>query len=98
LGLKIALADIEEDKLKETGKEISAIVGNANVLIIPTDVSKIDDVVKLRDKVYETWGEVRLRTQRAHYPVAFPTSLLTFNTNRHYPFYHGPAVTLFVKL
>lgn len=29
------------------------------MLVIPTDVSKLDQVVKLRDKVYETWGEVR---------------------------------------
>jgi hypothetical protein len=33
------------------------------VLVIPTDVSKVEEVVKLRDTVYETWGEVRLRTQ-----------------------------------
>ena len=58
LGLKIALADITEDALAEAGKEVAAIVGEANVLVIPTDVSKIEDVVRLRDKVYEAWGEV----------------------------------------
>lgn len=62
LGLKIALADIEESKLYQTGKEISTIAGDANVLVVPTDVSKIEEVVRLRDRVYEAWGEVRLRT------------------------------------
>jgi enoyl-[acyl-carrier-protein] reductase (NADH) len=57
-GLKIALADILEDVLVETGKEVAAIVGDANVLVIPTDVSKIADVQRLREKVYEAWGEV----------------------------------------
>lgn len=61
--MKVALADIEESKLNQTGKEIAAIGGDANVLVVPTDVSKLDEVVRLRDKVYEAWGEVRLRTQ-----------------------------------
>jgi hypothetical protein len=72
LGLKIVLADIEEAKLQKTSKDISAIVGGANVLAVPTDVSKLDDVVRLRDKVYEAWGEVRLRSQRAHHPLCIP--------------------------
>jgi NADP-dependent 3-hydroxy acid dehydrogenase YdfG len=72
LGLKVALADIDESKLKTASKEIAAIVGDANVLVVPTDVSKIEEVVKLRDKVYETWGEVRLRSQRAHQPICIP--------------------------
>lgn len=29
-----------------------------NVLVVPTDVSRVEDVVRLRDRVYETWGEV----------------------------------------
>lgn len=58
-GLKIALADVAEDVLAQTGKEVAAITGEANVLVIPTDVSKIGDVQRLRDKVYEAWGEVR---------------------------------------
>lgn len=48
-----------EDALAKTGQEVAGIVGEANVLVIPTDVSKIDDVQRLRDRVYEAWGEVR---------------------------------------
>jgi len=65
VGLKIALADVSEDLLVQTGKEVAAIVGDANVLVIPTDVSKIGDVQRLRDKVYEAWGEVAVLLNNA---------------------------------
>ena len=59
LGLKIAIADCDEKNLAQVGHELTTLIGQSNVLVIPTDVSKLDQVVKLRDKVYETWGEVR---------------------------------------
>ncbi|EGN98190.1 hypothetical protein SERLA73DRAFT_138517 [Serpula lacrymans var. lacrymans S7.3] len=65
LGLKIALADTSPDLLSDTGKAVAKIVGDANVLIIPTDVSKLEDVVRLRDKVYEAWGEVAVLLNNA---------------------------------
>jgi len=58
LGLKIAIADLEEAKLAELGKQLVGQLGEANVLVVPTDVSKIDQVVRLKDRVYEAWGEV----------------------------------------
>jgi len=58
LGMKLALADVDEQGLKEAGEEVSNIVGKDNVLVVPTDVSKIDEVKRLREKVYEHWGEV----------------------------------------
>ncbi|KAH7926489.1 NAD(P)-binding protein [Leucogyrophana mollusca] len=64
-GLKLALADNMADVLAATGKEVAAIVGDANVLVIPTDVSKIEEVVRLRDKVYEAWGEVAVLLNNA---------------------------------
>lgn len=60
VGLKIALADVNEAALDMAGKEVAAIVGESNVLVIPTDVSQFDQVVRLRDKVYDAWGEVRV--------------------------------------
>lgn len=65
LGLKIALADITQDALFQTSKDVSAIVGEVNVLTIPTDVSKIEEVTRLRDKVYEVWGEVAVLMNNA---------------------------------
>jgi len=63
--LKLALADVMENELAAVGKEVTALVGEANVLVIPTDVSKIDQVVRLRDKVYEAWGEVAVLMNNA---------------------------------
>jgi len=65
LGLKVAIADIAEAKLVKFGKELAAIVGEANVMAIPTDVSKLEEVVKLRDRVYEAWGEVAVLMNNA---------------------------------
>ena len=56
--MKVAIADVNEEGLKKVGKEVAQIVGESNVLVIPTDVSKLEDVVRLRDRVYEAWGEV----------------------------------------
>ncbi|KAF7799429.1 hypothetical protein EIP86_010664 [Pleurotus ostreatoroseus] len=65
IGMKIAVADVNLEGLQETGKEVAAIVGDANVLVVPTDVSKLEDVVRLRDKVYELWGEVAVLMNNA---------------------------------
>jgi hypothetical protein len=62
--MKVALADISADKLQALGRELMQVEelqgksGESNVLVVPTDVSKLDQVVKLRDRVYEAWGEV----------------------------------------
>ena len=56
--MKLALADINAPRLQEAAKEIAKIVGEPNILVVPTDVSKLNEVVHLRDKVYEAWGEV----------------------------------------
>lgn len=64
MGLRIALADLPAclPQLQQAGKEIAAIVGEANVLVFPADVSVLEDVKAFRDRVYETWGEVRFFT------------------------------------
>jgi len=58
IGMKLALADVNEAQLNSARDEVAAIVGDTNVLAIPTDVSKLEEVVRLRDRVYEAWGEV----------------------------------------
>ncbi|KAF9562675.1 NAD(P)-binding protein [Agrocybe pediades] len=65
LGLKVAIADLSEDALQAVGKTLAGIVGDANVLVVPTDVSQLDQVVRLRDKVYEAWGEVAVLLNNA---------------------------------
>ena len=58
--MRVALADVNEEQLKEAGKEVAAIAGEANVLVIPTDVSRSEEVAKLKEKVLDTWGEVSI--------------------------------------
>jgi NAD(P)-dependent dehydrogenase (short-subunit alcohol dehydrogenase family) len=58
LGLKVAIADINAAALETLAKELVAAHGEANVLAMPTDVSKLEDVVRLRERVYEAWDEV----------------------------------------
>lgn len=76
-GLKVAIADVTADKLQEVGKELAKIVGDANVLVVPTDVSKIEEVVRLRDRVYEAWGEVRSSLTAAAAAAAAPAQSLS---------------------
>ncbi|KAJ3790178.1 hypothetical protein GGU11DRAFT_767324 [Lentinula aff. detonsa] len=65
LKLKIAIADVDEARLLQVGKDVAAIVGDANVLVVPTDVSKLDQVVHLKEKVFELWGEVAVLMNNA---------------------------------
>ena len=58
IGLKIAIADVDEQGLNSTAKEVAQIVGEANLITLPTDVTQLDQVERLRDRVYEAWGEV----------------------------------------
>jgi len=65
LGLKVAIADIDAKGLEVLAKELGAAHGESNVLAIVTDVSKLDDVVRLRDRVSEAWGEVAVLLNNA---------------------------------
>lgn len=57
--MKIAIADVDEEQLNAVGEELVEVVGKQNVLIVPTDVSDLEQVVKLKEKVYDNWGEVK---------------------------------------
>lgn len=65
LGLKIAIADVDKAGLDAVGKQLLAILGEGNVLVVPTDVSNIDEVVALKDTVYDAWGEVAVLMNNA---------------------------------
>ncbi|KZT69597.1 NAD(P)-binding protein [Daedalea quercina L-15889] len=65
IGMKVAIADVNDGPLVKLGAELTKAVGEANVLMVPTDVSKLEDVVRLRDKVYEAWGEVAVLMNNA---------------------------------
>lgn len=56
--MKVVLADIEEEALIETEKELKAI--EATVMAVVTDVSKASDVEKLAQKTIKEFGAVHL--------------------------------------
>ncbi|KAI0292674.1 NAD-P-binding protein [Multifurca ochricompacta] len=65
LGLKVAIADIDAQALALLAEELSSTYGETNVLAVPTDVSELDEVLRLRDRVYEAWGEVAVLLNNA---------------------------------
>ena len=78
LGLKVAIADINAAALETLAKELVAAHGETNVLAVPADVSKLEDVVRLRERVYEAWGEVSvvrrgLPSPPPYLPFPFPS-------------------------
>jgi len=61
LGMKLALVDVDEEGLQQTVEEVSSIITASNVLFFPIDVASLDQVVKLKETVFEAWDEVRPR-------------------------------------
>jgi NAD(P)-dependent dehydrogenase (short-subunit alcohol dehydrogenase family) len=52
---------------KSTKSEVASVAyqGAADVLMVPTDVSKLEEVQRLKDRVYETFGEVTVLMNNA---------------------------------
>jgi NAD(P)-dependent dehydrogenase (short-subunit alcohol dehydrogenase family) len=60
MGMKVCLADLSPDALDRAASEISS-----KVLTVPTDVSKPDEIERLRDTVYAEFGEVAVLMNNA---------------------------------
>src|SRR5215472_13368260 len=60
MGLKVCLADLPQQALEAAAAEVAKASpdGKDAVMTAPTDVSKLDDINKLRDTVYREFGEV----------------------------------------
>jgi len=65
LGMKLALADVDEEGLKQTFEEVSSIVGASNILTGLVDVANLDEVLKFKEKVFEAWDEVAVLMNNA---------------------------------
>jgi NAD(P)-dependent dehydrogenase (short-subunit alcohol dehydrogenase family) len=67
LGLKVAIADLEQPALENAAAEIRASgkSGKADVLTVQTDVSRMEDVQRLKERVYATFGEVGILMNNA---------------------------------
>ncbi len=62
-GMKVVVADIEDDRLAAVEKELTA--SGAEVLAVPTDVTQKDQIEALADKAYERFGAVHLLCNNA---------------------------------
>jgi NAD(P)-dependent dehydrogenase (short-subunit alcohol dehydrogenase family) len=66
LGMKVAMADANGEALKGASARVAAVARNANdVLARLTDVSKLDEVEKLRDAARSAFGEVAVLMNNA---------------------------------
>ncbi|MBV8119514.1 MAG: SDR family NAD(P)-dependent oxidoreductase, partial [Alphaproteobacteria bacterium] len=61
LGMKICLADLSEEALERAGKQLSGAI----VVTVPTDVSRLEDVQRLKDRAYDAFGEVAVLMNNA---------------------------------
>ena len=67
MGLRICLADLGGDALEQAAIEVATNAKGraADVLTVPTDVGKLNEVQRLKDRVYETFGEVAVLMNNA---------------------------------
>jgi NAD(P)-dependent dehydrogenase (short-subunit alcohol dehydrogenase family) len=67
IGLKVAIADLEEGALAGAAATIgeASPSGKADVLTVRTDVSRREDVERLRERVYASFGEVGILMNNA---------------------------------
>ena len=59
--MHIILVDLKQDTLDSAVKSVKGVDGVGEVWGLKADVSKIDEVVAFREKVFEEFGEVSHR-------------------------------------
>ncbi len=67
MGLKVCLADLSQQALEPAAAEVAAAAPNGSdaVLAVSTDVSKLDDIHRLRDAVHSKFGEIAVLMNNA---------------------------------
>lgn len=67
LGLKVCIADLAGEQLQAAAKSIATLAahGDADVLAVATDVSRLSDVKRLADSAVKTWGRVHVLMNNA---------------------------------
>ena len=67
MGLRVCLADLGGGALEQAAAEVALVArgGPADVLAVPTDVSKLEEVQRLKDRVYDRFGEVAVLMNNA---------------------------------
>lgn len=62
-GAKVVIVGRRSGPLEETAQEIKAF--NGEVLAVPTDVTKVDEIESLRDKIDSIWGRLDILINNA---------------------------------
>jgi NAD(P)-dependent dehydrogenase (short-subunit alcohol dehydrogenase family) len=67
LGMNVCLADLSPQSLESAAEHVAAqsSQGRQAILTVPTDVSRIEDVTRLKDAVYARFGEVNVLMNNA---------------------------------
>src|SRR5258708_8352799 len=67
MGLRVCLADLGGGALEQAAAEVGLGAGGgpADVLAVPTEVSRLEEVQRLKDRVYDTFGEVAVLMNNA---------------------------------
>jgi NAD(P)-dependent dehydrogenase (short-subunit alcohol dehydrogenase family) len=67
MGLRVCLADLGGGALEQAATEVALVARGspADVLAVPTDVSKLEEVRRLKDRVYDRFGEVAVLMNNA---------------------------------
>ena len=67
MGLQVCLADLSAEALDRAATEVAAEApaGRKSVLAVPTDVSRLDSVQALKERVYAAFGEVAVLMNNA---------------------------------
>ena len=66
-GMKVCLADVDEAALATAATDVAEIAKGAaaDVMTVPTDVGRREDILALKDAVYERFGEVAVLMNNA---------------------------------
>ena len=67
MGLRVCLADLGGGTLEQAAAEVALVArgGPADVLAMPTDVGKLEEVQRLKERVYDRFGEVAVLMNNA---------------------------------
>jgi NAD(P)-dependent dehydrogenase (short-subunit alcohol dehydrogenase family) len=67
MGMRVCLADLSGTALDQAAAEVASVArgGPRDVLAVPTDVSKLDEVQRLKDRAYQAFGEVAVLMNNA---------------------------------
>jgi NAD(P)-dependent dehydrogenase (short-subunit alcohol dehydrogenase family) len=67
LGMRVCLADLGGEALEQAATEIASVAkgGSSDVLAVPTDVSKLSEVQRLKQRAYDAFGDVAVLMNNA---------------------------------